>query len=153
PRLTLPAAFGIRPDCLLAFNGDGTRLAVAYCAQGAVRLWDVPAGKPVADFLAGNLEKILAVQVSPDGRHVAAADGRTLMIWEVGGKTGPTFSIAASSLAFSRDGNRLFVGCLDGHLRVVDMNSRQLLDALPAQDFKGGGITCLALSPDGRLLA
>jgi WD40 repeat protein len=56
----------------------------------------------------------------------------------------------AHSLAFSPDGNRLAVGCADGHVLVIDWKrGKTLLDATEHL----GEVTAVAISPDGKQLA
>ncbi|MBE2268382.1 MAG: thrombospondin type 3 repeat-containing protein [Anaerolinea sp.] len=62
----------------LAYNRDGTRLAIGY-PDGSVHLWDTPrAGLPAEAFSAplfNDGEIVSAVAFSPDGTLIAAAGG------------------------------------------------------------------------------
>jgi WD40 repeat protein len=65
----------------LAFNPDGTRLAIA-CADNSIRLWDVATRQEVAE-LRGHTQYVHAVAWSPDGTRLVSGSGDfTVRIWD-----------------------------------------------------------------------
>ena len=166
-RLTAP--FGDRVNRFL-FSPDGKTLA-GYLANfpTGVRLWDPATGeevKTLGGFGAGSWF-VTDAAFSPDSRLLATV-GRgkenrdELRVVEVpGGKTTLSFTAEADqnlvTVAFSADGKRLAVGgrplvALPGNkgiLKVWDLTTGQEVKELPPPP---GGVSVVALSPEGRLL-
>ncbi len=65
----------------MAFSPDGAYLATAG-ADGFVFLWDTATGAEVARFEADKIP-LQALSFSPDGKLLAAADTRTIRLWDV----------------------------------------------------------------------
>ncbi|MFC4008015.1 WD40 repeat domain-containing serine/threonine protein kinase [Nonomuraea purpurea] len=139
----------------LAFDAAGKLLAVA---GDPVTVWEVPSGKRVSVIQAGG--DVPAVALSPDGRTLATARGRTLETWGVrDGRRIKVYEGAGDlALAFSPDGSTLAAGpnLLDLPTgRIVPLNLSNGA-ATPAAAFSPEAAvtpTALAFSPDGRTLA
>lgn len=58
----------------LVFSGDN---------QGTIRAWDAKKGNLVSEFAAKSGKGILALAASPDGKTLAASDGRELLLWPI----------------------------------------------------------------------
>jgi WD40 repeat protein len=110
--------------------------------------------------LGGHTEQVRALAMSPDGRWLVSASGKTIKLWEVStgreqraleGHRFPVFD-----LAFSPDGRwlasagNLFQGFLPGEVKVWDLNTRQAARALAGHT---GPIQGLAFSRDSSRLA
>jgi len=107
-------------------------------------------GKPVLGRSAA------ALAVRPDGKElaVAQADG-TVRVWE-GGEDGSKNSVAvfeigcpATSVAWSADGQNLYIGALDNEIHVYDLRKGEQVYALNGHTETP---TSLALSPNGSYL-
>jgi WD40 repeat protein len=152
------------------------RIAVdAQCSLAAtgsddktVRLWSLPTGQllrtqrlPIGD---GNLGKVYAVAVSPDGKRVAAGgwdatrkSGASYGVYLFGSASGTqvrhigSFNNLLLHLAFSPDGKRLAVslGGTEG-VRVLDVETGAELMA--DRDYKDASFG-VAFGPDGALYA
>jgi WD40 repeat protein len=137
----------------------GVRKAGAVgIGPGAVRLWDARTGRWLRR-LGDPADQIMAVALSPDGRHVAAGgaspDGKGIVhVWDLASGT-PVWSArehAAEVLAvaFSPDGKSLAGAGADGLIRLRDARTGSVARTLPGH---ARGATSLAYSADGAALA
>jgi dipeptidyl aminopeptidase/acylaminoacyl peptidase len=101
----------VPPAGTLAFNTDGHTLAVGGNG-GFITLWDVNAGVLTHQLPVSTTDNANQVAFSPDGRVLAAADDRGLVIWDV-----PSMRVLhriptdrVTSLAFSPNGDWLAAG-------------------------------------------
>jgi WD40 repeat protein len=134
----------------VALSPDG-KYAVTVGGQ-AIRYWDLAAGKLIRTFGENN-NGFWSVVFSPDGKSIIAG-GNKIYIFDVNtGKLSASLSghtRDAWGIARSLDGSRVFSGAWDQSIRVWDVKTGQA-----ARVFKNvrGMVRCLALSPDGKLLA
>ena len=144
----------------VSFSPDGRVLAVA-ASDYAVRLWDVKTREEMAPLeVQGGARRIA---FSRDGTLLALGQsckvGKNDVIivrrWrgdrQVSFLEGPGGGVSA--LAFSVDGATLAAGYSSGLVRLWDMATGQERATLEAHGQLSGGITALAWSPDGTLLA
>jgi WD40 repeat protein len=160
----------------LAFSPDGKTLAGGTMAgmsdgfpQIEVVLWEVATGNPRLRINGGVEgadknqlvlifsfidEMALSLNFAPDGKTLAIGTFTGVHIADVfTGKEQMTYSgrmMFGKTATFSRDGKLLFLGKMDGTLRVLDAATGRTL-----RDFPGHSeaIYSLALSPDGTMLA
>jgi WD40 repeat protein len=166
PMLVVDPGMHTAPIKAAAVDAAG-RLAVTGSWDKTVRLWSLTDGKLLRTIRMpagpGDIGKIYAVAMSPDGDLVAAAgwtrwttDAREELIYLFETRTGkmtariPGLPTATHSLAFSSDGRYLAAG-LGGRngLRVYDRD-RQWTEAFRDTDYSDAiyGVTFAA---DGRL--
>jgi WD40 repeat protein len=93
--------------------------------------------------------KLLAVG-GVDWLATGGTDG-TVSLWDVAGRCEiTTFLAGCTALAFDPSGTRLACTSLERSICIYDVASGQLVTELHGHE---GQVTCLAWSPDGRLLA
>jgi WD40 repeat protein/Flp pilus assembly protein TadD len=175
PRIDLLRRW-VSPAALAAFSGDGRRLAAVSADQRTVKVLDAATGRELA-ALHGLEALPVQVAFSPDGRRVGATSraggkgpGRAVQVWDAATgeplahfrRTPPPPSPFYAAVALSPNGKRLAFDDYEverppgqdatarARVRVCDAAVGRELLAMPAG---GGGVTCLAFSPDDRLLA
>lgn len=138
----------------LAFSEDGGYLA-ASSLDDTVKLWDLRSGQtPVLlSTLGASRAPVYDISFSPDGNTLASTDGKTVALWNVRGNTLDGRADASAAVASSPDGRLFAVGTRTGNSAVVelyDMPARRLVATLP---MGSAGVTALAFSPNGKVLA
>jgi WD40 repeat protein len=130
----------------LSFSPDG-RLMAMGTSSGEVQIWDPVRRVMNVQFPAH--DRTATVKFTPDGRHVVSAgyDG-TIKFWDVDLMTEHKKEVWA--VIFSRDGQTFWSAGDDAVIRQRTTATGKMLRTLPGHDAL---VSCLALSPDGRLLA
>lgn len=126
----------------IAFLPDGKRVITA-ASDGELRLWEVETGKCLTT-IKGPHEGILALALSPDGRHVliSGAPGFQCVMIDLESKKeirsfrGHTGAVHA--LAFSPDGKRLLTGSDDRTMRVWNVENGRELNKLAHTGYVRG---------------
>ncbi len=126
---------------LLALGGSGKAVTVHTLSDGSV------------SFTARHDDFVLALDFSPDGSLLAAADrSGALLVWETdGGRLGQTLSGhkgAVNGVAFHRAGRQLASAGADGTLRLWDVIDGKELWQKPAHL---GPVFAVAFGPDDRI--
>jgi WD40 repeat protein len=133
--------------------------ADAKClGPGAVRLWDARTGR-LLRRLGDPTEQVMAVALSPDGRHVAAGGGSTggsgvVRVWDTasGRAVWSTDDHKAEvlAIAYPPDGSSVATAAADGLVKIRDPKTGTVRRTLEGHE---GGATSVAFSADGALLA
>ncbi len=143
-----------------AFSPDATKLYTAGGPDPRIILWDVATGKALNAFKV-HLDRVDRIAVSPDGRWLASAS-RSLInrsdfdIRLLNLDTGKVVhrltprSEFAYCLEFSADSSLL----VSGHFDQITGNM-QLWDVISGKEihFVNEHVRCVAISPNGRMLA
>jgi WD40 repeat protein/DNA-binding SARP family transcriptional activator len=147
------------------FLPDG-RLVASSQHSTALTIWDVRRRTTVR--LIAPISKVYGVDVSPDGRDIAAAvagtrrkhyGGHVARVWNAG--TGrELFSVRIPydvfDVAFSPDGKHMVIPAWTGRVKVVDREGHVLrvFEERPDLEEKGNfAISDVSFSSDGRLVA
>jgi WD40 repeat protein len=139
----------------LAFLDRETIASVA--ADQTVRLWEAASGRHLRT-LDNHFGAVSDVSVRPGDsepeRRVVATIGedRTLRLWQPAIGRLMRFARLSSiprAIAWSPNGDRLFVGCNDGRIRIVDADTMEIVGELMSPT---GRIHELALDAQGRIL-
>jgi WD40 repeat protein len=140
------------PFRALAFSADGKRLA-AVGGRATMKVWDATTGKELRTLTEPE-QGVTGLALSPDGRLLAGAAGKAVMLWDA--ETGearatlPGHAAAVTALGFSADGKRLVSGSEDGAVKLWDVASKKEAEGkLPKQR---GAVRSLLFGGDGRTL-
>ena len=144
PALRLEPHFDAR---YIAVSPDGRLVATASHTAAGVKVWDALTGKLVREFPA--IKGSVGAEFSPDGRWLAASDGR---LWEVDSWRKPRRFDPSIGIAFSPDSQILAMETGAGIVRLVDPESGREYARLEDPQQDAGGNLCF--SHDGtRLVA
>ena len=149
----------------LAFNSDGSILASGgclqfderkeACTQGEISIWQMDdLAKPVVTIPAHNSE-VWSLAFNHDNSYLATSSTSQLIIWETK-SWDPVWEFNDANKYFSGIDfhpyieSMLAIGGADGMIRIMDVESGDLLQELPAHNDR---IYKAEFSPDGRLLA
>ncbi len=144
----------------MAYSPDGKRLVGGGTSRN-VQVWRTSDGTPI--FTLNHAHQVSKAAISPDGSTVATATCETVVnaecteggvwLWDLA--TGRLiqklagFTDIVENVAFSTDGSSLIAASRGGTLRFYGTTNYQTLFEFTSP----GGISALALSPDGVLLA
>ncbi len=140
----------------IAFNADGTRLAVGR--YQTVEILDPRTPQPILT-LTGHANEVRGLAFSPDGKFIAAAGGNPgqfgeIKLWDVTtGKEIKTWRGHRDNifaLAFSPDGAKLATCSYDKLIKLWDAATGEEIKTL--KDHTDSVFT-IAFSPDGKWLA
>jgi WD40 repeat protein len=141
------------PIMNFAFSHDGKRFITSPLEPSEVRMWDTRSGALKRTISIGANEFVGAIAISSDGSLIATSGGNGASVWDA--KTGAVRTtlgelVYPTKLAFSPDGRRLAIDCLDYEVCVVDTTSGALVKQTPSRD---AALSSFAISPDGKILA
>jgi WD40 repeat protein len=123
----------------------------------SLRVWDVSSDK-LLRTLPNHTRPVCDLKLRPGGDGegppvlASVSDDRTVRLWQ------PTIGrlmrfvrleSAPRAVAWTADGRTLLVACKDGRLRVIDPDTVEVVQDLPALD---GVAYCLVVAPDGSVL-
>lgn len=144
-----------KPVLALHFTPDGKAILSAGIDQ-ALRLWDASNGKPLR-ALENHVGPVVGLALRPGYERdtpppvfASVSSDRTVRLWQPTIGRLMRFKKLASAplaVAWTPDGDRLLVSCADGKLRVIDADSLELLQEIPAG--QGWGHT-LAVPASGK---
>jgi WD40 repeat protein len=149
------------PVTALAFAADSATLASAGSTALPVWLWRVADGTPVllipdpldgctVEALAFHPQRRLLAVGGIDWLATGGSDG-AVSVWDIDQRCEvATFSGGVTAVAFDPAGRRVACAALDQFITVWDVASQELVAELAGHEATP---TCVAYSPDGRLLA
>jgi WD40 repeat protein/energy-coupling factor transporter ATP-binding protein EcfA2 len=152
----------------LAFSSVGKWIAAAS-TDNTVRVWNVTNGQ--LQTTLSHSTTVQSLELSPDGQQLLTASGNTVQLWQISsGRSLKKLHHASpvNSATFSPNGQLIATVCEDGSLRLLRVNTGQVLYtfAQPAKTLRTNASSKLdkfklssqslvqaLFSPDGQLLA
>ncbi|KAG9389540.1 Protein tyrosine kinase [Carpediemonas membranifera] len=151
--------------CDIAISPDGS--TVASAGDKTIKLWDLESGRQVIALEAHN-DWVRGLAFSPDGKTLAScSDDKTVKLWRVSSfSTVKRVLSGQSYLSHKFQGHNKSVKCvqfvsdnillsagMDGRVRVWSAESYDEVRVIGFDAYTRRGIDCLAVSPDGELVA
>lgn len=145
-----------RPVTCLAISLDSKILAAGNGLDADIKLWDLSNGQLLAT-LKGHAN-VNCLAFSPDGKFlVSGGHDRRVIMWDVAKQT-LAWTLherkegCFETVAFSKDGMKLFVGDAAGKLEVWDLKERKVIKIYPLKD-QARPLTSVAFSASRGLAA
>lgn len=144
----------VHPDAIavLTLSPDGTK-AITGGNDKTVRVWNLTSGAKEKDYTGPTLA-ITCIGIARSGATIAAGSAdKTLTLWNAAdGKSLHKLPMPAlpQSVAFSADGQSVFVGLADGAIKQIKLADGKEIKTLPATHK--AAVVSLALSVKGELL-
>jgi WD40 repeat protein len=144
----------------MAWSPSATRLMIGT-STGALHMFDATTGTRLYQIQAHSWY-VVAAAFSPDSmRLVTAGFDQAIKVWNTDdGALLAQWTLPdtwATSVAWSPDGSTIAAGLASGDTLLWEAGSGLLLNTLHGHVFQSGadrnGVSCLAFSPDGTLLA
>lgn len=145
----------------LAFGADGKSLAHTT-ADKTAHLWDLTTGQILRSFPF--TREVMSVALVDQSRRLVTVDAegfvrvrdiasapRGLRALSPPGRSPSLIGARVISTAFSADGHHAAVGCADGTLRLISVETGRVVREIPKQPT--GALGAVAFSPDGQWLA
>jgi WD40 repeat protein len=127
--------------------------ATAEGARTQAKVWNAATGQAVLS-LRGQTHVLVQVAFAPDGKRLAASQGKVVQVWDVDtGREGPTLhghTDLVRGLAFDPDGKHLASASYDQSLIVWELASGDSVATVRGHTAPVNGV---AFSPDGKRLA
>lgn len=133
----------------LSFSPDSSRVA-SGAQDGSVWVWHTATGERADGPLRGHVSDVCAICHAPDGRRFASCDKTTVVISEDIIFVMCRILVEAWCLAWSHDGDRLFVGCKNGSIKYFDPCTGGLLAVWVGHS---DAVLSIALSHSGKFFA
>ncbi|NLU68294.1 toll/interleukin-1 receptor domain-containing protein [Streptomyces sp. HNM0574] len=135
----------------MAFSPDGGRLFTAETRANRIVEWDVRRQRVVREFTSREGGFLDRMELSPDGRRLAAVDRQSVVhLWDTGTRKHRRLpEPAEGGLAFTPDSARLFTAGADG-VRRWRLTERPEEEATPVSVGRGQYVRGLRILPDGR---
>ena len=144
----------------VAFSPDGRTVATI---NTSLEIWNAadPARPERLAYSRGDIVTGTDPAFTPDGRVLATAGGKTVILWNVAHHPGRPAQITVlpagpggvSAVAFSPDGRILASGYDDGTVALWNAADPARVIRIATLTGQAGGIAALSFSPGGHLLA
>ncbi len=116
----------------LAWRPDGNALATAS-EDGSIIVWDLNEGKELKKWTAHDKQGVVDISFAPDGHLASVGRDGNLRIWTIDGKRQKDIKACddvLSSVSFSHDSKRVFVGDFSGGVTAWEWKTGKELASL-----------------------
>ena len=143
----------------IMWSPDGRRISVLEFNLHIFRVWDAESGAVLLTVESSDSDIPLTsipAAWSPDGRHLAFGDDRTLWVWDAAGASGVMRTVldeypsSITSIDWSTDGEYIVLGGGDGTVGVIYAVGGLVRAPL---ELYTPGVVEVTWSPDGQRLA
>jgi len=145
------------PGQAVAFSPDGKMMATAD-NSGQVLLWNAATQAPAGPPIGRGPQPVTQISFSPDGRVLATAASAdstvtgTVRLWNIASRHEIGTKLPGNTIAFSYDGSILAAESTTG-IQLRDAATGQQIDTTLTGDMNSFGVSAIASSPDGPILA
>ncbi len=136
----------------LAYSSDGNTLASSGSGDGTIRFWDTHTGEQ-KHIITGHTDNVSSMIFHPDGKHIVCGyEEGTIRYWDISTrqqvKTLDRFMNSVSGLVFTPD-SKTIVGGVDNSVHIWNAQTGKHKMLLTEDK----GLRCIAMSPDGMIIA
>ncbi|GAA6620283.1 WD40 repeat domain-containing protein [Scytonema sp. NUACC26] len=138
----------------LAITSDGkTFVSFNHSNGNIIKLWDIETG--CCKHTIEMRSDCNSIYISPDGKNIVVDFGQFIEIWDIQtGRSKYTYQIEENqfhqaTLTITPDGNTILIGCNDGTIELLDLETGEIFGSLKGHV---ASVNSIAISADKKFL-